>query len=130
MRIVSSSCSTTTTVLPRSRSRDSVVKQATIVALVQADRRLVEHVEHAGEVGADLRRQPNALSFTAGQRGRAAIERQISNADVIEESQPLANLPQHAPGHERFALAQLEGFEHRQRVADWNVRRTRRCRGP
>ncbi len=81
-------------------------QQAPIVALMQPDRRLVEHVEHAGEVGADLRRQPDALSFTAGQRGGAAIERQVTDADVIEESQTLANLAQHTPGHERFALAQ------------------------
>ncbi len=29
-------------------------QKARIVALVQADRRLVEHVEHAGQAGADL----------------------------------------------------------------------------
>ena len=67
-------------------------QQPPIVALVQANRRLVEHVEHAGEVGADLRRQPDALSLTAGQRGGASIERQVPDADVIEESQTLANL--------------------------------------
>ena len=43
-RMVSSSCSTTSTVLPRSRSRVERRDQALVVALVQADRRLVEHV--------------------------------------------------------------------------------------
>ena len=53
-RIVSSSCSTTSTVLPRSRSRIERVDQPAVVALVQADRRLVEHVQHADQAGADL----------------------------------------------------------------------------
>ena len=41
-----------------------------VVALVQADRRLVEHVEHADQAAADLRGQPDALGLAAGQRGR------------------------------------------------------------
>ena len=51
------------------------VDQALVVALVQADRRLVEHVEHADEAAADLRRQPDALRLAAGERGRRAVER-------------------------------------------------------
>ena len=43
-----------------------------VVALVQADRRLVEHVQHADQAAADLRRQPDALRLAAGERaGRA-----------------------------------------------------------
>ncbi len=41
------------------------VEQAGIVALVQADTGLVEHVEHAGQARADLRRQPDALALAA-----------------------------------------------------------------
>jgi hypothetical protein len=43
-------------------------EQAGIVALVQADRGLVEHVEHAGEAGADLRGEADALALAARQR--------------------------------------------------------------
>ena len=70
--IVSSSCSTTSTVLPRSRRRIERLDEPAVVALVEADRRLVEHVEHADEAGADLRRQPDALGLAAGERGRRA----------------------------------------------------------
>ena len=84
------------TVLPRSRSRASVAEQLAVVALVQADRRLVEHVQHAGQVRADLRRQPDALSFAARQRRRAAAERQVADADVVQEAQPILNLAQDA----------------------------------
>ena len=48
-------------------------EQAVVVALMQPDRRLVEHVEHAREARADLRGEADALRFTARQRaGRRA----------------------------------------------------------
>src|SRR5690348_7966224 len=44
-----------------------------VVALMQADRRLIENVQHAHEPRPDLRRQPNALRLTARERlGRSA----------------------------------------------------------
>jgi hypothetical protein len=73
LRIASSSCSTTMTVLPRSRRRFSVVEQPVVVALVQADRRLVEHVEHARQARADLRGEPDALALAARQRAGGAV---------------------------------------------------------
>ena len=57
-------------------------EQPPVVALVQADRRLVEHVEHAGQLRSDLRRQPDALPFAARQRRGAAAEREVADADV------------------------------------------------
>ena len=41
------------------------VQQACIVALMQADRRFVQHVEHAGQAGADLRGEADALALAA-----------------------------------------------------------------
>ena len=46
------------------------VDQPLVVALVQADRRFVEHVEHADEPAADLRREPDALRLAARERAR------------------------------------------------------------
>ena len=70
-----------------------------VVALVQADRRLVEHVEHAGQPGADLRRKPDALALAAGQRaGARAVERQVFEADVDQECEPLADFLKHPHG--------------------------------
>ena len=49
------------------------VDQPAVVALVQADRRLVEHVQRADEAGADLAGEADALRLAAGERaGRAA----------------------------------------------------------
>ena len=46
------------------------VDQPLVVALVQPDRRLVEHVEHADEAAPDLRREADALRLAAGERAR------------------------------------------------------------
>ena len=74
------------------------IEQAGIVALVQADRRLVEHVEHAGQAGADLRGKPDALALAARQRAGIARQRQIIEPDIVEEAQPLADFLEDAHG--------------------------------
>ncbi len=59
------------------------VEQAGVVALVQADRRLVQHVEHAGQARADLRGQADALALAARQRARVARQAEIVEADIV-----------------------------------------------
>ena len=48
--------------------------QPVVVALVEPDRRLVEDVEHADELRADLRREPEPLRLAARERRRRAVE--------------------------------------------------------
>ena len=72
--------------------------QPRVVALVQADRGLVEDVEHADQRRADLRGQPDALRLAARQRRRGAVQRQVADADVVEEAQALLDLAQDQPG--------------------------------
>ena len=67
-------------------------QQPVVVALVQADRRLVEHVHDAGQARADLRGEPDALRLAAGQRLRRAVEREVVEADVVEEREPADDL--------------------------------------
>ena len=74
---------------------DQRVDQPPVVALVQADRRLVEHVQHADEPGADLGGEPNALRLTAGQRGRGPRQRQVVQPDVEQEAEPRLDLLEH-----------------------------------
>ena len=64
------------------------VEQDLVVARMQADGRLVEDVADAAQVGAELRREPDALRLAARERRRAAIEREVSQAHLLEESQP------------------------------------------
>ena len=75
------------------------VQQAAVVARVQADGRLVEHVQHAAQPAAHLRRQADALHFAAGKRGGGPGKRQILQAHVDQELQPVANLAAHLAGH-------------------------------
>ena len=65
---------------------DQRLDQPVVVALVQADRRLVEDVEHADQAGADLGGQPDALRLAAGQRARRPVEGEVVEADVEQEA--------------------------------------------
>ena len=75
-RITSSSCSTTKSELPEAFSRSSARSSASVSAGMQARGGLVEHVDDAEQIGADLGREPQALQLARRQRRRAAIERE------------------------------------------------------
>ena len=83
-------------------------QQLLVVARVQADGRLVQDVEHAAEIRAQLRRQPDALRLAAGKRRHAAAQLQVAEADLPQELQPLANLRQDVAGDLRRAAGELE----------------------
>ena len=106
-RMVSSSCSTTMRVLPRSRSRTQRLDQPVVVALVQADGGLVEHVEHPDEAGADLGGQPDPLRLAAGERPGRPVQGEVVQPDVEQEAQPLLDLLEHPLGDLPLAGAQL-----------------------
>ena len=121
-RIASSSCSTTSTLLPMSRRCLQRADQAVVVALVQADRRFVEHVHHAGQARADLRRQPDALRLAARQRVGAAVQRQVVQADVVQELQARQISLTTWSAISRLGAVQLQRLEEVERFAQ------RRCR--
>ena len=66
--------------------------QPLVVALVQADRRLVEDVEHVDELRPDLRGEADALALAARQRARRTRQRQVTQPHVHQEAQALADL--------------------------------------
>ena len=66
---------------------------------MQAYGRFVEDVKHAGEARTDLRREPDSLGFATGKRRPLAGERQVIEADIDQERQAIADLPQHFAGH-------------------------------
>src|SRR4029077_10626031 len=45
-------------------------EHASIISSMQADGRLLKHIEDAAQARADLRRETDALRFAAGKRGR------------------------------------------------------------
>jgi hypothetical protein len=89
-----------------------------VVALVQPDRRLVEHVEDADQRRADLRGQPDALRLAARQRRRRAVHRQVADADVVQEAQALVDLAHDEPRDVALGLRQLHVGQPLQRALD------------
>ncbi len=93
--------------------------QAIVVALVEPDRRLVEDVQHAHELRADLRRKPQALGLPARKRRCGAVELEVPDADVVQERQALADLLQDPhrdlalPFAQRELLDELDRLAHR-----------------
>jgi len=61
---------------------------------MQADRGLVEHVKHAGEAGADLGGQADALALAARERAGAARQGQVFEPDIVEKTQALLDFNQ------------------------------------
>ncbi|MDT4830208.1 hypothetical protein FQZ97_636620 [compost metagenome] len=95
--------------------------EAVVVALVQADAGLVEHVHHAGQAAADLARQADALGLATAERVGAAVQAQVVQAHIVEEFQPLADLVDHARGDVALGARQLQAREIGQRFAQRDV---------
>src|SRR5690606_18156287 len=66
-------------------------EQHVVVALVQADAGLVEHVEHAAEPAADLAGEADALALPAGEGAAGAVEVEVVEPDIVEEAEPLVD---------------------------------------
>jgi hypothetical protein len=89
---------------------------------MESDRRLVEDVEHADELRADLRREPQPLRLAAREcRGRA-VELQVTDADVVQEREPLADLLDDSPADQLLGLSELELVQELQRARDRHLR--------
>ncbi len=82
--------------------------QLFVVALVQTDRGLVEHVHHPDQAGADLRRQPDPLRLAAGERASGAAQREVADPDVVEEGEPFGDLAHDQPCDRPLGLGQLQ----------------------
>ena len=89
--------------------------QPVVVALVEPDRRLVEDVEDADELRADLGREPQPLGLAAGERRGGAVEREVADADVVEEGQPLTDLLDDPRADQLLGRGQLELVEEGER---------------
>ncbi len=87
--IVSGLCSTTSTVLPLSRSCSSRSFIRCDVVRVQPDRRLVEHVGDVGERRPELADHLGALRLAARQRARRPVEREVAQPDLHERVEGL-----------------------------------------
>ena len=93
-------------------------EQALVIALVQADRRLVQHVHHADQSRAYLAGQPDPLGLAAGQRLGAAVERQVVESDVDQEAQAFVDLLDDLRRDLALLARQVEVVEEREAAFD------------
>src|SRR5262245_412993 len=83
-------------------------EQDAVVARMQADGRFVEDVADAAQVGAQLRREPDTLRFTAGKRRGGAVQCEVREAHVAEESDPALQLGDDVPRDIRLTSLEAE----------------------
>src|SRR6266702_8320730 len=81
-------------------------EQPMIVARVQSNGGLVEHIEHAAKPGADLSGQANALRLAARERGGRTVQTEVAQPYGEQKIQPLGDFRQGAAGY--LALPQGE----------------------
>ena len=84
------------------------LNEPVVVALVKADRGLVENVEHAAKPRSDLRGEADALAFAAGERGGVAIEREVVETDGAEKFKALDDFAADALGNQGLARRKAE----------------------
>src|SRR3954453_1722620 len=128
-RIISSSCSTTSTVLPMSRSRSGV---SISLALSRwwgpvdgssgvgggPERGLAEGEGPAEGRGPDRGGEPQPLRFAARERRRRAVEREVADSDVVEEGEPLTDLLHDPMADQLLGGRQTELVEEGERPRD------------
>src|SRR5205823_720295 len=73
-------------------------EQPRIIALVQADRGLVQDIEHPHQAAADLGGEPDALRLAPRKRVRGTAEGEVVQAHVAQEPQPVVDLLEDRPG--------------------------------
>ena len=82
-----------------------------VVARVEADRRLVEHVQHAAQAAADLAGEADALGFAAGKRRGGAAECEIVESDVDQEREPVFDFANQLAGDFLFVRREPPFFD-------------------
>src|SRR5215472_4196256 len=83
--------------------------QPSDVARVQADRRLVQHVEHACGAGAYRRGELDPLPLSGGQRGAGPVEGQVAEANVEKRREPAVQLGEQTGGQPAELGGQPDG---------------------
>src|SRR6188508_114699 len=77
-------------------------QETLVVPLVQADARLVQDVENTHQARADLSCEPDPLGFAAGKSSRGAVQGEIVEPHITQESKPVAHFLENRPGHLRI----------------------------
>ena len=74
---------------------------------MESDGGFVENIKHSAKPRADLRREPNALAFAAGQRVGGPVEAQVVQPNGVEKLEAIPNLPNDSVCDQPFSNAQV-----------------------
>ena len=91
--------------------REEGFDESVVVAGVQADGGLVENVKDAGQIGAELGGQADALGFAAGKGVGRSVEGEVAEADVVEKFEALGDLRDDVLSDELASVVECEGAE-------------------
>ena len=91
--------------------------EAMVIALMQADARLVEYVQRSHKTGTYLACQTNALCFSACQCCCCARQGEIVETNGQQESKPRVNFFGYAFSNHLVAVAQLQTLQEFSRIS-------------
>lgn len=94
------------------------LEQPLVVALVQADGGLVQHVHDPHQTGPDLAGQPDPLRLAAGEGLGTAGQAQVVETHVHQEAEALDDLFEDLLGNLGALAGEVQPFEEGQRIAD------------
>ena len=83
-------------------------QQAVVIALMQANARLIQDIQHSDKSGSDLRREAYALRFTAGQRTSRTGKREIIESNIEQKAKARMDLLQDLRGNPLLSFRQLK----------------------
>ena len=86
------------------------VYQALVVALVQADTRLVQYIEHIHQLRAYLRSQADTLALSTGKADGTAVQRQIIQTDIEQKLEPRTDFLQDFTGNLLLLAAEMRVY--------------------
>jgi hypothetical protein len=93
-------------------------EQPCVVARMEPNGGLVEHVENPGQPRADLGRQTDALTLASRETRRRPVQAQVTHAHVGHELETLDDLAKNQLGDLLFATGQPQVAQPSQRLVD------------
>src|SRR3989338_8340547 len=99
------------------------LNELVVVTLMEADGRLVQHIERPDEPRAGLRREPNALPLSAGYCICLTVECEVLDANIQHELQARDNLLYHDLRDVLLLCRKFERIEKIHRVLDGKRRK-------
>ena len=98
------------------------VDEPLVIALVEPDRWLIEHIQNSHEARANLSREADALRLSPGQGSGGTREVEVVQSHVDEEAEPCVDFAENLVGNHEVARGELDALEEGLRLANRKIR--------